>query len=257
MCHENDTEIDEGKKYEMTFRRLMELLIDKFLKNAYFALLIFFMFGSLLLWMSYKFSNYSGIAYALRSVGGGLFAAAFITIIARIFIVRHYIAFEDSLQKFVRVSIESSLDDLREHVTSSVDWVKHLSESNVSNVYPSRRAAAKDMKTDILLRETNVIQISGISLNDFVRANSDLHDVWASIVKYVSRKMATANEDMNIRVLVVHPDYLGAELRSLAEHRRDQSGASIAGRLRKDVRITAESLVALENSSLAANAKKE
>jgi hypothetical protein len=248
MTTENGVQEGEKKEYKMTFWELARLLRARALGNIYIALVIFLLLGLVFLWLSYvlRDSVPAYIEYALRSVGGAFFAAAFITIVARIFVIRHYVIFENKLQEFVRTGIETSLDDLKQSVRSSVEWVKHLNESNVSNVYANRRQATLDMQTDITKRGTRTIQIAGISLNDFVRANSSLHAVWTTIIRYINRKMPPVKKDLAIRVLVVHPDCLGAELRSLAEHRR---GATIAGRLRKDVNITAELLAGLEDKS--------
>lgn len=259
MSDKNNFQNNHGKKYQITFRELLVLLRDKFLKNAYFALMVFLFLGGGFVWLSYILPSSlpRSIPYILRSIGGSSFAAAFITIIARIFIVRHYREFENTLQGFVRTGIQSSLEELKERVKSLVPWVKHLHESNVSNVYANRKQAAENMQVDIALRGTSTIQIAGISLNDFVRSNSDLHEVWVIIIKHINRKMLPIKKDLSIRVLIVHPDCLGAELRSLAEHRRDRRGATIAGRLRKDVNITAELLAELEDKSREINTQRD
>jgi len=259
MNDKNNIKKKDDRKYQITFRELLGLFKDKCLKNLYFALIVFFFLGGGFVWLSYILPSSlpQSVQYILRSIGGSCIAAAFITIIARIFVIRHYKEFENTLQKFVRTSVQSSLEELKEKVKSLVPWIKHLYETNVTNVYANRKHAAGDMKFDIALRETSTIQIAGISLNDFVQPNSDLHEVWVTIIQHINRRMLPIKKDLSIRVLIVHPDCLGAELRSIAEHRREPKGSTIAGRLRRDVNSTADLLDELEDKSREINTQRD
>ena len=220
-----------------------------------------------------------GIENAIQNIGGAFLAAAFISIAARIFIIRNYKKFEDELQKYLLNKMEKGLKNLEQNVESQVSTVKNSVENatinfqknmenrtqrfielasslnaintvGITEVYKSRSDAAESMLADVNNPNTTFIEIAGISLNDFVRGESPLHRVWEAIEVRLREKVSDRNNNLVVRVLPIHPDCIGAALRSCAEHR---VGATVAGRLKKDVCITVEHLCDLEKAVMKQN----
>ena len=212
------------------------------------------------------------IAQVIQSIGGAFLSAAAITIAVRLFVIRHSDRFEDKLQTFLRKQVTDSILRLQEIVNTrfssvqtavqdsttnlemnieertirlveSASSLDALHRAGISQIYVSRLQAADHMLHAVARASTTEIQLAGISLNDFVRGESPLHRVWEKIERYIEGKELISHP-LHINVLPVHPDCIGAALRSCAEHR---NGAMMAGRLKKDVDATVDHLLALEH----------
>lgn len=260
-------------------------IVDKSVKAVrywlWLMLLIFLVFGSILaIFPSILTSLYTTsplfriILLIAEKIGLALLAAAFITIITQLFVLRNYKAFEHELQSYLRESVNTSLSELQGTLKSKVTSIEEKIENSiehlglqldhrtkrlidqssalsslyacsVTNVYQHRRDSAIDMTNDIERGITH-LELMGISLNDFVRTGSPLHDVWERIREILDNSTNHDEMKIKIRVLILHPDCLGAELRSIAEHRK---GSTIAGRLRQDVKSTAGHLQEIERKT--------
>lgn len=137
----------------------------------------------------------------------------------------------DGIQEDVRAQTKALADNSAS--------LQAMIASDIERLYASREDAAEDMRRDLVDLANTSIRIIGISLNDFVRADDKiLAQAWTGIQHAIDD-----DRSLDIRLLLIDPDCLGAQLRSVGEARAQEA---IAGRLREDVIAVAESLLKIE-----------
>lgn len=137
----------------------------------------------------------------------------------------------DTLRTGIEADIERQTSALVK-ISASLEAMGH---SGISRIYADRDEAAPDMKAALLDSETTIIRIIGISLNDIVEGlNKHLAEAWQTLVKFIEGTEAIPHPEkgLNIRILIIDPNCIGAQLRSNGEARAQISNK---GRLYKDV----------------------
>lgn len=124
------------------------------------------------------------------------------------------------------------------------DSMKVLDGKGISRVYESRSEAVEDMILDVRDQVTH-IRIMGISLSSLIRyRDSRLYKVWDEITKYVKSNVDQAHprsSRLEIKVLLIDPECLGAQLRSRWESAHPQHPGRLST-LVADVLLTAQTL---------------
>jgi len=111
-------------------------------------------------------------------------------------------------------------------LTAASSSLDAMSRSGIARLYPSREEASGDIAKDLLNAKNTTIRLLGVSLNDFVRAESGaLRDAWRVIEDRVNGKLQleTPNSKLKIMILIIDPECLGAQLRSFGESRNQHS----------------------------------
>lgn len=158
-----------------------------------------------------------------------------------------------------RQKVAQSTENMESHIQRQTQTLRDASaslqtmeERDISRIYSSRSEASADMIKDLNNPENMVIRLIGISLNDFVRTDeTDLRQAWREIERLVNgegRTPISIGQRLDVKVLIIDPNCLGAQLRSYAEA---MNQTSMASRLREDVHAVAEALWALQNKALA------
>ena len=140
---------------------------------------------------------------------------------------------------------EQALRQILISIRQGVKSMEAMNRSGVSRIYETREEAASDIAKDLTSSTTTKIRIIGISLNDFVlrKGPADLGEAWSSICERITRSSKNNQSELELKVLFIDPNCLGAHLRSMAEVRLH---GYQAGRLGDDVRMTTEELLRLE-----------
>ncbi len=215
--------------------------------------------GVVLIVISYIFLEPTNVLTPLiRGIGIGLTAAAITSGVAGFLVARFPKRFKQELEKFLEADVKGSLRDLQGRIEKQTEQLVTLSQSmvsldqaGISRVYTHRNEAAEDMRQDLQDPKLTKIWIIGISLNDFVRhENPELHKVWQVIQEYIApphpEQASQRNPPLDIRVLLIDPNCLGAYLRSAGEDRESNLQKSM---LSQDVHITTKPLRLLEDTA--------
>ncbi|HEY6293122.1 MAG TPA: hypothetical protein VI455_16345 [Terriglobia bacterium] len=138
---------------------------------------------------------------------------------------------------------KASLNDILTQQSSSLEAMQ---SSCIRSVYASRREAARAIADALENPRNTDVRILGISLNDFLLGGEPaLNEAWQVLRRYIEgdAQLPKGHQGLRIRVLIIDPTGLGAQLRSYAETQRDQT---VVGRLDNDVQIAAQALQRLE-----------
>ncbi|MBI3942274.1 MAG: hypothetical protein HY326_04610 [Chloroflexi bacterium] len=154
----------------------------------------------------------------------------------------------DDLDRAVKAleRIEKNLQKQTEELIQTVASLEAMRQSGIVRIYASRASASEDIKRDLIAPNVTQIRLMGISLNDFVlAAQPNLNNAWKTIEQYIrsDKHLDNPKKGLDIRVMVIDPDCLGAQLRSQGEERER---VAVAGRLKTDVTSTAQHLFRLQ-----------
>jgi hypothetical protein len=150
-----------------------------------------------------------------------------------------------TLIKTLGSNINLSLNNLLTSVRENVNSLQSLVRSGAVQLYATRDDAARDIHRDLTNSDNRKIRLIGISLNDFLLApsgNALFRDAWARIRRLIENKERNSG-DIDIRILIIDPTCLGAQLRSHGEAR---SNPLVLGRLNNDVTTVIKELLELE-----------
>ncbi|MBU1053284.1 MAG: hypothetical protein KKC46_05575 [Proteobacteria bacterium] len=146
--------------------------------------------------------------------------------------------------------VQEELDRMAERVDNRIEGLTNASQSleamnqaGIVHLYADRATAEKDMRNDLIASDVRHIRLIGISLNDFVRGptNRPLHQAWLAMERYINTPRQD-DEVIDIKVLIIDPECIGAELRSKAEH---EDGDAPPDRLVDHVTIAARKMYEL------------
>ena len=156
---------------------------------------------------------------------------------------------------WLSVEAQETYDKLRQQIVAnvatetqkSIKTIAAMNRSGVRRVYANREEAELDIKQSLTSQRTENIRLIGISLNDFVRGreNQVLGQAW-NVLKRSIKNGIGPNRSLDVKVLIIDPTCLGAQLRSKGEERNDPNAI---GRLRDEVNSSITELIALENAS--------
>ncbi len=198
----------------------------------------------------------------VRGVGLGLIGASITSGAVSYMITRFPKRFQDQVSKFVQEEIMTKLEGLNNDIVKKFDELQKgtseqtkqlvqisksliaMDKAGLSRVYAHRNEAALDMLQDVENPRLSKIRFIGISLNDFIRhENPELHQVWQIIENYIAHPNDSPSQttSLDIKVLIIDPNCLGAYWRSVGENRRGQESM-----LFKDLQITSDLLHQLE-----------
>ncbi len=240
------------------------------------GILILFAVGSAISYISYTFPIPDEFLKQLaKQLGVGFIVTAAITGAAQVFLLWNSEKLKDRLDTFVEHQVITSLTridettegqkrGLEQAITSlgriecdvekqtqdlvqAVASLDAMRQSGIVRVYASRASACQDIARDLKDPAVTKIRLIGISLNDFVLGSQTvLNGAWKAIEELVrgERPISGRQTGLDIRVMIIDPDCLGAQLRSGGEGREF---ASVAGRLKTDVIQTAQHLRVLQN----------
>lgn len=245
----NEREFEKIKRYN-----LLKIIHGIFLSKLWLALMFMIVFGLFLIFIS--FNSTSQVqeikVFLIREIGKGFLTAAVITIFLKIVIERQYREIENEFVQYIKDDISATLSNLKKEINENLQNLFHasasleaMSQSGIFRIYPSRRIASEDIATDLIAPNTTKIRLIAISLNDFVRGDQPvLNRAWQEIEQYIRgyKDLPKKNKNLDIKILIIDPECLGAQLRSRGEC-RDQCPPP--GRLRTDVFETAEYLLEL------------
>jgi len=213
-----------------------------------------------------------------RGVGVGLVIAAVTSGVVSLLIARSPKEFQEQLNTFLKEDVTTELGRLRTDTTHELEGLRTdtsnslgelqndirqqttgligiskslvaLNQVGISRVYAKRGEAADDIVQDLRDKNLSEIQVIGISLNDFVPdEKTDLHKVWKEIEAYIRPELPVPkqNPPLDIKVLIIDPNSLGAYLRSVGENRESNIRGS---RLSDDVYRTAKPLRMLKEAA--------
>jgi len=237
---------------------------------------LLFLPGILLFAASYlpSLRHHSPWANIFQDLGIVFIVSGSIGGVVQAFVLRFRRQFEHEAVKFLREQVEKQLQRIshdierqtaRFHhdvekqtmrsvaaVSSAVSSLAAMRESAVSKVYPCRMRAAADMARDLRDPEVHQIQLIAVSLNNFVRGLEDLAEAWRQLEDLIQGKRPLPNKGgrLDVKVLIIDPYCLGAQLRSRGESR---VSAAIAGRLQTEAKETAEHLLSLKQNAPSAD----
>lgn len=198
----------------------------------------------------------------VRGIGIGLIGAAITSGAVSYLITRFPKRFQNQIDKFVQDEVVTKLErfnnniiekfgELQEGTSEQTKRLVQISKSliamdklGMSRIYAHRNEASEDMLQDVENSHLSKIRFIGISLNDFIRhENPGLHQVWQIIENYIAHpnNAPPRTTPLDIKVLIIDPNCLGAYLRSVGENRRGQESM-----LMKDLQITSGLLRQLE-----------
>lgn len=248
--------------------RFSDTLTNLVVNNLVLGIIILLIIGIVLLVIGYaSFPNVpSFITDLCKQIGAAILVTGVITGLLRVLILGSYNKFADQNSMFLRDNVTERLNEVKgdiEHQTKAlvetVASLEAMNELNIVRVYSQRKDACKDIEKDIQKDDISQINISGVSLNDFVGGTDrDLNPIWRIIKEYIngsrklprSRKLQKGKESatpkLDIRVMVVDPNCWGAMLRSYGENCKP--GGSLS-RLPNDVMGTINDLRVLEESA--------
>ncbi len=142
------------------------------------------------------------------------------------------------------------IGQLDEHILDSIQKsiksLEAMARRGLLQVYADRRDAADDIKQDLSFPETKKVRLIGISLNDFVlgsTSQSKLSQAWNTLKEFIEHGISQ-NRTLDIKVLLIDPTCLGAQLRSKGEERN----GVFSGRLKRDVDMAISELRQLEQA---------
>lgn len=146
----------------------------------------------------------------------------------------------------------ASLEKTNELLTARLKSIAVMETCGVRRIYAGRREDAVQAITDALSSPENTrVWIMGISLNDFLEADGPLHEAWRTLHSLITGAQK-AERKLDIRLLIIDPGCLGAQLRSYGETREDRT---MVDRLRRDVEDAAVRLSGLEQPPSARRAE--
>jgi hypothetical protein len=143
---------------------------------------------------------------------------------------------------------KEALEGILGSIQNSINSLAAMAESGILRLFRGRGEASVEMLQDINRATTHSIRLMGISLNDFIlRKDPSLGKAWHSIQEHIktAQREPLAARQLEIKVLLIDPQCLGAQLRSKGEER---TGPYQAGRLKDDVDAAIDLLLALQNS---------
>ena len=111
-------------------------------------------------------------------------------------------------------------------------------QSDILRIYSSRSETCDAISKAIKEPSSTEIRLMGISLNDFIREEeTKLGKAWEYLTKLATKAQEDKEEEdhksIMIRILIIDPNCLGAQLRSISE---SQGKLTMVGRLDSDVR---------------------
>lgn len=237
-------------------RKLLALLIQLIVARLWLGLLILFVGGIVLILLSFApFFQQLNVfyVYLVRQIGTGLLLAGVGTAFVKIFVTKYYDQFKGEIHRFIEEDVTKTLTQIRDDIKAQTGLLVSASasleamiESSILRMYSSRAQASEDIAQDLTDPNITRIRVIGISLNDFVRGDQPaLHKVWKVINEYILGKRGLTNHEgrLDIKAMIIDPECVGGQLRSLGE---DREPHAMAGRLYTDVMSTAKEMLDLE-----------
>ena len=121
---DENNHLSENSKNIFFDEKDKEITIGK----LYLAFFFFVVFGLLLaigptifILIFPTFSKFQWLKNIIEEIGGALLAAAIITIITKIFVVKHYKKFEGDLQNYLKDKVNRSLENLENLVDKRIN----------------------------------------------------------------------------------------------------------------------------------------
>jgi hypothetical protein len=153
---------------------------------------------------------------------------------------------EDVVQRLkgMQEKMEQAVELNQVHMHRVSSSLLAMDAVGINHLYRSRDEASSDMFDDIKRAQQLDIRLMGISLNDFVQGRENFGLVWKTIKARVDSPVAYP---LNLRILLIHPYCLGAQLRSKGEARGTDA---IVSRLMTDVQEVVKELEKLMSRSL-------
>ena len=128
---------------------------------------------------------------------------------------------------------EKTVDDIAKKMSSGITSLNQLNTAHVKEVYADRIQAQKLMAEAISKPGNQELLLMGVSLNDFL--STGIHSPMSELSS--SFKSFVANNDTNVRLLLIDPNSDAAELRETAE----EANANLK-RLEREVQLSIEML---------------
>jgi hypothetical protein len=206
----------------------------------------------------------------LRGIGEGLVTGIIITGLASFLVTRYPEKVQGDIDKFFTQEVQNKMTALQKDITTQTKGLttlqkdvttqtkglttfqkdvmaqmkqliaiphsmKVLDDKGISRVYESRSEAVEDMVLDLRDQVTH-IRIMGISLSSLIRyRDAPLYKVWDEITKYVKSNVDQAHprsSRLEIKVLLIDPECLGAQLRSWWESEHPQHPVRVDAKLK-------------------------
>ncbi len=149
---------------------------------------------------------------------------------------------------------KEAMRDILASIQKSIKSLDAMTRSGILRLYRDREEASDDIGLDVTSPTNQKIRLIGISLNDFVlRKDPKLGQAWHTLQDYIENG-GDQSRNLDIKILIIDPTCLGAQLRSRGEER---SSSYNAGRLKHDVDVVIDELLQLEAGSKRVGVKIE
>ncbi len=142
---------------------------------------------------------------------------------------------------WLHTEAEETFDELQKNIVDkvgiktqeSIKTLTAMKRTGLQEVYANREEAAPYIQASLIDPRTDNIRIIGISLNDFFAAKDKdpLRQAWKVLKRSIENGVEPGRR-LAVKVLIIDPKCLGAQLRSRGEER---NGKSFLGRLEKQV----------------------
>jgi hypothetical protein len=181
-----------------------------------------------------------------------------LTAVMGVHLLDRWYLFRDTVESLseIKIDLKAEIQAQNAALLAASASLEAMSRANIVRVYHNRSSASADIARDVVDPMNSSILLMGISLNDFVRDTheANLSKAWKTIEDFIRNKQAISapQRGLDIKVLLIDPGCLGAQLRSLGEAREH---TALAGRLADDVLAVAGSLHALELQAATLKAK--
>ncbi len=184
-------------------------------------------------------------SFYLRNIGLSFLGFAITSGVGYLVVVTFYEQFQAKSQEFVDGLVTGKLDEIQQHVLGQTNTLHDsfaslsvLQGAGIQRVYASRDDASEDFVQALEASGVSEIRIASISLNDFI----SLGLPWKIIRNYITGSSQPKSGHLKIKILLIHPDCLGALLRSKAESRLEPE---LLHKLEGDVRGVIKQLAEL------------
>jgi hypothetical protein len=191
------------------------------------------------------------LKFLTRQLGSGLIVAIFTSVLLSIFFQWSQRTGRQELEQWIREDVTKDLNTVKNSIGEQTRKLFEASASleaihtrGIFRLYGSRATASADIARS--LTDPNVCDISllGVSLNDFVHGHQEnLNRAWSRIEAYIRSGRDKSHPPLTVRILLIHPDCLGSELRSKGESREP---GVLPTRLSTDVHAITSDLWELE-----------
>jgi hypothetical protein len=265
---------------------ILMLMAELATSRMLWGVAIIIVLGVLLVWWASMLAPVSQperetiVSFLLRWVGVGFIVAALTSGVLRILVVGSHERFEGAVNNFLKREVRGDLGQIHkeisvqaDHLSTASNSLQRVSESlgdilnstasltamyraGINRIYATREDASEDLVQALHDPGIQEIRIASISLHDYIFGNAEsVGEPWRIVQNFIEQPSQISQEAnvLHIKILLIHPDSLGALLRAKGESRRQRA---LEEKLDKDVRNIIGYLQKLKESLLRSGSTK-